>query len=228
MRLSPSLAASTGVKEIDDRLDLLIGEDKVAFEWRHHGLRISLGFVGHDRHQLLAVGKTALHVVEFGADIARRVASGDHVARQTIALAAVERELLSIGRSGNRRGPARQQRAQNCNSPDGRHEKTPVDRHRFPSPHATTSRRRHYFGCISSSGPVARGVKSFPSAVDSILIFVGSLQALIHSLSAVSGRGSFQMNRSWFGIFTFGRLLRSATKSFGTRLFKFRMYAVMA
>jgi len=42
------------------------------------------------------------------------------------------------------------------------------------------------------SGPVVRGVRSFPSAVESIVMAFGSLHAVIQAVAVVSGRGSCQ------------------------------------
>src|SRR5215831_14150781 len=78
-----------------------------------------------------------------------------------------------------------------------------------------------YFGCIVSSGPVVRGVRFLPSAVEVILM--SAAHALMQGLDAVSGRGSVQTKWSWFGILTFGKLSRSATKSLGTMSLRFRI-----
>ena len=70
---------------------------------------------------------------------------------------------------------------------------------------------RLYFGCIVSSGPVVRGVRPLPSAVDVILTAAGSAHAFMQGFAIVSGRGSVQMKLSRLGILTFGKLSRSAT-----------------
>src|SRR4029079_1948236 len=81
-----------------------------------------------------------------------------------------------------------------------------------------------YFGGMVSSGPLARGVRFRPSAVEVILTSAGSAHPFMHALAAVSGLGSVQMKLLRFGILTFGKLSRSATNSFGTRSLRFRIY----
>src|SRR4029079_3377528 len=73
--------------------------------------------------------------------------------------------------------------------------------------------RRFYFACMVSSGPVVRGVRFLPSAVEMILIPAWAAHSLLHRLRVVSGRGSVQRKLSRLGILTFGKLSRSATKS---------------
>src|ERR1700738_361650 len=80
-----------------------------------------------------------------------------------------------------------------------------------------------YFGCMVSSGPVVRGVRFLPSAVDTILMSAGSAHALMQALAMVSGLGSVQTKLSRLGILTFGKLSRSATNALGTRSFRCRI-----
>src|SRR6202051_1122617 len=82
----------TRIEKIDDRFDFPVGQNQVAPEWRHHGLRIALGLVEHDRRQFLTVGKPDLHVGKRWPEIAGRIATLDVMAGQAIALAAVEGE----------------------------------------------------------------------------------------------------------------------------------------
>jgi len=53
-----------------------------------------------------------------------------------------------------------------------------------------------------------RGVTSLPSAVDMILMSLGSAHAFMHGLAIVSGLGSIQMIVA-IGHLTFGKLSRS-------------------
>ena len=78
--------------------------------------------------------------------------------------------------------------------------------------------RNFYFGCIVSSGPVVRGVRFRPSAVDDSLTSAALTQAFMQGLAIVSGRGSVQMKLSRLRILTFGKLLRSATKFRGNEV----------
>src|SRR6202012_3182433 len=43
------------LQEIDDRVDFLLGENAVAPERGHHGLRIARGLVGDDGDEILAI-----------------------------------------------------------------------------------------------------------------------------------------------------------------------------
>src|SRR5690242_13728723 len=90
-----SKAMSKRLQEIDDRVDLPLGQNAVAAERWHHRQRIALCFVGHDRDQLLAI-VLAVELLELRSDRARQVAALDHMASQAIALAAVEGELLTF------------------------------------------------------------------------------------------------------------------------------------
>src|SRR5262245_41692927 len=105
--------SSKGLQEIHDRVDLLLGQNPVSSERRHHGQRITLGFVEHDGEQLVAL-VLVLHVGQFRSDRAGIIAALDDMADQAIALAAVEGELLALrgglGKSGAGCGKAGQQR----------------------------------------------------------------------------------------------------------------------
>src|SRR6202140_1951988 len=85
----------TRIEKIDDRFDFPVGQNQIAPERRHHGLRVALGLVEHDSPQFLAVGKPGFHVGKRRPDIAGRVTALDIVAGQAIALAAVERQRLA-------------------------------------------------------------------------------------------------------------------------------------
>src|SRR3954463_9923370 len=93
---------SQGLQEINDRADLLVGQNPVPAERRHHGLRIALGLVEDDRGQLVAIGVPGLEVLQFRPDRSRQVATPDDMAGQAIALAAVESEFLAVGHNGLR------------------------------------------------------------------------------------------------------------------------------
>src|SRR5207248_10659290 len=78
--------ASKGLQEIHDRVDLLVGQNPVSSERRHHGQRIALGFVKDNGDELVAVGILALHVGQFRAKGAGILAALDDVAGQAVAL----------------------------------------------------------------------------------------------------------------------------------------------
>src|SRR5580704_15665570 len=90
------------LQEIHHRVDLLLGQDPVSSERRHHGLRIAFGFVRHDGDEVVAIGVLALDVLQCGPDGAGKIAALDVVAGQAIALAAVERDFLAFGNAGLR------------------------------------------------------------------------------------------------------------------------------
>jgi len=101
---------SQGLQEINDRADLLVGQNPVPAERRHHGLRIALGLVEDDRDQLVAIGVFCLEVLQLRADRSRQVAALDDVAGQAIALAAVEGELPATGLASPARAVAKASR----------------------------------------------------------------------------------------------------------------------
>jgi len=74
--------------------DFPFGQNSVSSERRHHGQRIALGFVGHDRDDLVAVGIFLLDVDQFRPQRAGILAALDRMAGQAIALAAIEGELF--------------------------------------------------------------------------------------------------------------------------------------
>ena len=94
------VASSQGLQEIHDRVDLLLGQNPVSSERRHHGLRIAFGLIVNDRHQIVTIRISAFDVLEFRADAAGEVAARDHMAGQAIALAAVECDFLTLGGVG--------------------------------------------------------------------------------------------------------------------------------
>src|SRR5262249_43043202 len=75
---------------------LLLGQNPVSSEWRHHGQRIALGFVEYDLDQLVPF-VLAFYVGQFGPKGAGIFAALDYVTSQAIAFAAVEAELFSLG-----------------------------------------------------------------------------------------------------------------------------------
>src|SRR3954447_8167569 len=92
------------LQKIHHRLDLFLAQDAVAAERGHHGQWIALGFIGHDRDQIVAVGIFRLDVDQLGTDGARQVAPLDHMAGQAIPLAPIESKLLALGDARLRNG----------------------------------------------------------------------------------------------------------------------------
>src|SRR6267142_7020613 len=211
--------ASQGLQEIHHRGDFLFGQYPVPSERRHHGQWIAQGFVVENGDEIVAIGILAFDVDQFGPDGAWKVATPDDVAGQAIALAAVEGELSAFVRGGLRmRGACGSESADQKRQRKRRKHRGPgrefLGHGRF---------RSFYFGCMASSGPVVRGVRSLPSAVDDILTSAASTHAFMHGFAIVSGRGSVHMKLSRLRILIFGKLLRSATNSLGTRSFRFRI-----
>jgi len=106
---------SQGLQEIDDRVDFLLGQNAVASERRHDGLRIALCFIGEDRDQIVTIGIFAFDVSQHRPDGSGKVAALDLVAGQAIALAAIESQSLTFGdrlraRRRKRRGRADRER----------------------------------------------------------------------------------------------------------------------
>ena len=66
---------SKGLQEIHDRADLLVGQNPVSSERRHHGQRIALGFVVENGDEILALGVFTLDVNQLGPDCARTVSA---------------------------------------------------------------------------------------------------------------------------------------------------------
>src|SRR4029077_1525756 len=88
--------ASQGLQEIDDRVDLLLGQNAVAPERRHDGQWIAPGLIGQDRDEITPIGILAFDVLELWPDRSGQVAALDLVAGQAVALAAGEGELFAI------------------------------------------------------------------------------------------------------------------------------------
>src|SRR5262249_53538396 len=85
---------SQRLQEVDDGTDLLLGQNSISPEWRHHGRRIALGLIAHDRDQIVAIGVFALQAGESRPDRSRKIAAVDLVTAEAIALASIEGELL--------------------------------------------------------------------------------------------------------------------------------------
>src|SRR5947209_18809030 len=94
------------LQEIHHRLDLLLAQDAVAAERRHHRQWIAFGFIEYDRDQIVAVGVFRFDIDQLGPDAAGQVAALHDMAGQAIAFAAIESEFLALRvarlRSGRR------------------------------------------------------------------------------------------------------------------------------
>src|SRR6185437_14289609 len=189
--VSPLLLRCRGlllVEVIDDRLDFLLGQDVVAPEGRHHRELVPLRLVIDDGNHVLAIRVSVLQVDERRTDIAEIADALDLVALLAVRVDKMQRVRSLRARGTRGEGRRRQRRRQ--------HETGLSQLHRDPPSPGRFCSQRPYFGCMSSRGPDVRGVRSLPSAVDSIRTLAGSMQFVIHALAVVSGRGSFQVKAS--------------------------------
>jgi len=70
-------------------------------------LRVTLGFIIEDGNEIVAVGIFAFDIFQRRPDGAWKIAALDLVAGQAIALAAIERQLLTLGGRGLRASGSR-------------------------------------------------------------------------------------------------------------------------
>src|SRR6185437_3992320 len=101
-----SCSPSQGLQEIDDRVDLVAGQNAISPERRHHGQRVAPGLIGDDGDEIAAIREFALDVGERRPDGAGKLAAFDVMAGQAVALAAIECQLLTLGNARLRAGRA--------------------------------------------------------------------------------------------------------------------------